>query len=235
MIGLGLMGEVLAGRLMAAGFGVRGYDIDPAKNARLAARGGKAAASPAEVACLRRDRACGVQHRSGRGGGGERAAAGGGGGDGRALHLDLRSGPDRGAGRAARRAKLRFLETPVSGTSEQVRQGDGVGLIGGDPKTAEDIEARARCAVSAALSHRQDRRRRPRQARGQSDPRIEPHGAGGGADLRRAHGARSQGVPRGGEGSGVLLAGDGDQGRENAGRGISRRRAASSRRSRTCT
>ena len=43
VIGLGLMGEVLAGRLMAAGFGVKGYDIDPAKNARLVARGGTAA------------------------------------------------------------------------------------------------------------------------------------------------------------------------------------------------
>ena len=31
VIGLGLMGEVLAGRLMAAGFCVKGYDIDPAK------------------------------------------------------------------------------------------------------------------------------------------------------------------------------------------------------------
>src|SRR6185312_6957632 len=50
LIGLGLMGEVLAGRLMAAGFGVVGTDIDPAKNARLAARGGEAARSPAEVA-----------------------------------------------------------------------------------------------------------------------------------------------------------------------------------------
>src|SRR5947208_1862206 len=53
VIGLGLMGEVLAGRLIAAGFGVKGYDIDLAKNARLVARGGTAA-SPAEVA------ACGV-------------------------------------------------------------------------------------------------------------------------------------------------------------------------------
>src|SRR5258706_11152892 len=53
VIGLGLMGEVLAGRLMAAGFGVKGYDIDPAKNARLVARGGTAAASPAEVAACR--------------------------------------------------------------------------------------------------------------------------------------------------------------------------------------
>ena len=54
VIGLGLMGEVLATRLMAAGFGVLGYDIDPARNARLAERGGQAAASLAEVA------ACGV-------------------------------------------------------------------------------------------------------------------------------------------------------------------------------
>jgi 3-hydroxyisobutyrate dehydrogenase-like beta-hydroxyacid dehydrogenase len=50
LIGLGLMGEVLADRLVAAGFGVLGYDIDPAKNARLVARGGRAAGSPPEVA-----------------------------------------------------------------------------------------------------------------------------------------------------------------------------------------
>ena len=92
--------------------------------------------------------------------------------------------------------KLRFLETPVSGTSEQVRQGDGVGLIGGDPADRGGDCGRSRCAVPAALPYRQDRRRRPRQARGQSDPGAEPHGAGGRADLRRAHGARRQGVPR---------------------------------------
>jgi hypothetical protein len=34
---------------------------------------------------------------------------------------------------------LRFLETPVSGTSEQVRRGDGVGLIGGDPALAAEV------------------------------------------------------------------------------------------------
>ena len=102
VIGLGLMGEVLAGRLMAAGFGVMGYDIDPAKNARLVSRGGEAAGSPAEVA------GCGVialavfstdQVEEVV----ESAAAGGGGGDGGALHQHLRSGPDRGAGQAARR------------------------------------------------------------------------------------------------------------------------------------
>ena len=47
--------------------------------------------------------------------------------------------PDRIAALGARVGdKLRFLETPVSGTSEQVRQGDGVGLIGGDQKIAAD-------------------------------------------------------------------------------------------------
>lgn len=46
--------------------------------------------------------------------------------------------PDRLAALGARVAKqLRFLEAPVSGTSAQVRQGDGVGLIGGDASIAQ--------------------------------------------------------------------------------------------------
>ena len=50
VIGLGLMGSVLAGRLRAAGFAVTGFDIDPAKAGRLAALGGRTAASIAELA-----------------------------------------------------------------------------------------------------------------------------------------------------------------------------------------
>ena len=139
VIGLGLMGEVLGSRLMTAGFGVIGYDIDPAKNARLAARGGTAAASPAEVA------ACGVialavfstdQVEEVT----EKAllpavAAG------TVVLCTSTCDPDRVEALGGRLAgtRLRFLETPVSGTSEQVRQGDGVGLIGGDRRTAEDI------------------------------------------------------------------------------------------------
>src|SRR5436190_7495399 len=139
VIGLGLMGEVLAGRLMTAGFGVKGYDIDPAKNANLMARGGTAAASPAEVA------ACGVialavfstdQVEEVV----ERAllpavAAG------TVVLCTSTCDPDRieALGERLAGTNIRFVETPVSGTSEQVRQGDGVGLIGGDPKTAEDI------------------------------------------------------------------------------------------------
>jgi 3-hydroxyisobutyrate dehydrogenase-like beta-hydroxyacid dehydrogenase len=50
--------------------------------------------------------------------------------------------PDRIAALAARVAPrgLRFLETPVSGTSAQVARGEGTGLIGGDPALAGEIE-----------------------------------------------------------------------------------------------
>src|SRR3990172_6620004 len=50
LVGLGLMGEVCAQRLIAAGFAVVGFDVDAARNERLAALGGCAAASIAEVA-----------------------------------------------------------------------------------------------------------------------------------------------------------------------------------------
>ncbi len=140
VIGLGLMGEVLATRLMAAGFGVMGHDIDPAKNARLTARGGKAVASPAEVAVCRvialavfsTDQVEGVVENELL----PAVAAG------TVVLCTSTCDPDRieALGRRLAGTGLRFLETPVSGSSEQVRQGDGVGLIGGDPKTAEDVK-----------------------------------------------------------------------------------------------
>jgi 3-hydroxyisobutyrate dehydrogenase-like beta-hydroxyacid dehydrogenase len=139
VIGLGLMGEVLAGRLMAASFGVKGYDIDPAKNARLAARGGEAAASTAEVAScgvialavFSTDQVEEVVEKELL----PAVAAG------TVVLCTSTCDPDRmeALGRRLAGSRIRFLETPVSGTSEQVRQGDGVGLIGGDPKTAEEI------------------------------------------------------------------------------------------------
>ena len=49
--------------------------------------------------------------------------------------------PDRIAALAARVTPrgLHFLEAPVSGTSEQVRRGEGVGLIGGDPQAEAEV------------------------------------------------------------------------------------------------
>src|SRR5437660_9719352 len=50
VIGIGLMGEVFARRLLSVGFSVVGFDIDPAKTARLAEFGARPAASIADVA-----------------------------------------------------------------------------------------------------------------------------------------------------------------------------------------
>ncbi len=142
VIGLGLMGEVLAARLMASGFGVKGYDVDPGKNAKLASMGGQAAASPADVAAACDTIALAVFNTDQV----EEVTE-------KALLPNAKPGtivlctstcdPDRieALGERLKGSNLRFLETPVSGTSEQVRVGDGVGLIGGDPKTADDAKA----------------------------------------------------------------------------------------------
>jgi 3-hydroxyisobutyrate dehydrogenase-like beta-hydroxyacid dehydrogenase len=138
LMGLGLMGEVLAGRLMAAGFAVCGYDIDPAKNTRLEAMGGQAASAsevarcdPVILAVFSTDQVEDVVENV-------LAPVSG---DGKTVLCTSTCDPDRIAALAERVAPngIRFLETPVSGTSEQVRAGDGVGLIGGDPKVAAEV------------------------------------------------------------------------------------------------
>src|SRR6186997_2615531 len=50
IVGLGLMGSALAQRLIGAGYGVTGFDIDAEKLRSLEKPGGTAAASPADVA-----------------------------------------------------------------------------------------------------------------------------------------------------------------------------------------
>ncbi|MPZ57834.1 MAG: NAD-binding protein [Rhizobiales bacterium] len=139
VIGLGLMGEVFAHRLIDGGHAVIGYDIDAAKRVRLAAMGGQEAPSIADMAT-----ACDVlvlavfdtsqvedvveNHIL--------PAVG----DGSSVIVLCTStcDPDRIAALGTRviARGLRFLETPVSGTSEQVRRGEGVGLIGGDRDVA---------------------------------------------------------------------------------------------------
>jgi 3-hydroxyisobutyrate dehydrogenase-like beta-hydroxyacid dehydrogenase len=136
VIGVGLMGEVYARRLVAAGFTVIGYDVDPAKNARLAGLDAQAGTladiaqkcEPIVVAVFNTEQVEDVvEHAL------IPAAAG------KIVLVTSTCDPDRIAALGARVGdKLRFLETPVSGTSEQVRQGDGVGLIGGDQKIAAD-------------------------------------------------------------------------------------------------
>jgi 3-hydroxyisobutyrate dehydrogenase-like beta-hydroxyacid dehydrogenase len=136
VIGVGLMGEVYARRLIAAGFTVIGYDVEPANNARLANFGAQAGTladiaqkcEPIVVAVFNTEQVEDVVERALI-----PAAAG------KIVLATSTCDPDRIAALGARVGdKLRFLETPVSGTSEQVRQGDGVGLIGGDQKIAAD-------------------------------------------------------------------------------------------------
>jgi 3-hydroxyisobutyrate dehydrogenase len=144
VIGLGLMGEVFSRRLIDGGQSVVGYDIDAAKGVRLKDMGGRAAASTAEVA-----RGCdpivlAVFDTSQVEDVVENHILPAVGEVSRKIVLCASTcDPDRIAALGERVIPrgIRFLETPVSGTSEQVRRGDGVGLIGGNRDTAAEAEA----------------------------------------------------------------------------------------------
>ena len=135
LIGLGLMGEVYASRLIAAGYDVIGFDLDAARNERLRQIGGRVGSladvarngNPIVVAVFSTDQVEDVVERALL-----PAAAG------KIVICTSTCDPDQLAALGARIEKqLRFLEAPVSGTSAQVRHGDGVGLIGGDAQVAE--------------------------------------------------------------------------------------------------
>ena len=155
LIGIGLLGQAFAHRLLAAGFAVVGFDVDPAKNAKLAQLGGGGAASAAELA-----RRCDpvvlavfstdqVEHVVER----ELLPALGE-GSGNIVLCASTCDPDRIAalgGRVAMRG-LQLLETPVSGASGQVSRGEGVGLIGGDAEIVRAAEPVLR-ALFASYFH----------------------------------------------------------------------------------
>ena len=135
LVGVGLMGEALARRLIGAGLRVIGLDIDAAKAARLAALGGEAATSIAELArqcdpivlavfdtdqveaVVEQEVLPALSDKSGK-----------------VVLCTSTCDPDRIARLGTRVAArgVTLLEAPVSGTSEQVKRGQGVGLIGGD-------------------------------------------------------------------------------------------------------
>jgi 3-hydroxyisobutyrate dehydrogenase-like beta-hydroxyacid dehydrogenase len=138
VIGLGLMGEVFSRRLLDAGRAVIGYDIDPAKGERLAEMRGQAAGSVAAVARTADCIILAVFNTAQCEEVTEAILAMRGEDSGVILLCTSTVDPDRIAALGERVVPrgLRFLETPVSGTSEQVRRGDGVGLIAGDQETA---------------------------------------------------------------------------------------------------
>ena len=143
IVGLGLMGEVYAQRLIDAGIQVTGYDIDPPRRARLNAVGGRAVESIADLAKPARAFLIAVfntaqvedviEHH---------LLPALGEGSGKIVMVMSTCDPDQVARLAARITPrgIRYLDAPVSGTSDQVRRGDGVALIGGDPTIAAELK-----------------------------------------------------------------------------------------------
>lgn len=141
IVGTGLMGTACAKRLLGAGFAVLGHDVDARKTAALEALGARRADSIAELA-----RACDAAvlavFDTGQVEEVTEALAGARPADARPLTVVCVStcDPDRIAALAARlpAARLRFVEAPVSGTSEQTARGEAVGLVGGERAAVEE-------------------------------------------------------------------------------------------------
>ena len=143
VIGVGLMGTACARRLRGAGLEVLGYDVDAAKLAALRSLGGRGAGSIAEIA-----RGCdqvvlavfdtGQVEDAIEGPQGLLAARPAGAPP-LAVICVSTCDPDRIAALAGRlpAGRVQFIESPVSGTSEQVARGDALGLVAGDRAAAD--------------------------------------------------------------------------------------------------
>jgi 3-hydroxyisobutyrate dehydrogenase-like beta-hydroxyacid dehydrogenase len=136
------MGEVYAKRLLDAGIPVVGFDIDPPRRARLNEIGGRAVNSIAELAAPARciiiavfntDQVADVIENH--------LLPALGDGSNKIVLCMSTCDPDQVAALAARVMPrgIRYLDVPVSGTSDQVRRGDGVALIGGDCAIAGEV------------------------------------------------------------------------------------------------
>ncbi len=144
VIGIGLMGMACAKRMRAAGLELLGYDVDAGKLDAFVKLGGKAAASVAQIARECRQVVLAVFSTDQV----EQTVD--------ALVAALPAGhaplialcvstcdPDR-ISRLYERTpadKVRYVEAPVSGTSQQTEAGDALGMIGGDPAAAAECKA----------------------------------------------------------------------------------------------
>jgi 3-hydroxyisobutyrate dehydrogenase-like beta-hydroxyacid dehydrogenase len=137
--GLGLLGSALAHRLLGAGYSPKGFDIDAAKTAAFAKAGGSAATldqvAHCDVMLLAVFDTSQVEDVV------SNAALPALAGAPKTVLVASTCDPDRVAALAASVAPrgLTLLETPVSGSSAQVRAGDGVGLIGGDKDAIDGV------------------------------------------------------------------------------------------------
>ncbi len=142
IVGLGLMGEVYAKRLLDKKIPVTGYDIDAARRSRLALIGGKPADSIAALAKAARCIIIAVFNTEQVEDVVENHLLPALGEGSNKIVLCMSTvDPDRVAALAGRVIPrgIRYLDVPVSGTSDQVRRGDGVALIGGDMAIVDDV------------------------------------------------------------------------------------------------
>lgn len=136
IIGAGLLGTACLQRLIGSGQQVAVYDVDASKRATAAKLGAIAAASIEEVAqtceiivlaVFNTDQVSTVIE--GKGGIAETTASA----EPRIVVCMSTCDPDQLAAIAGRvQGRVRLLEVPLSGTSRQVAEGSGVGLVGGD-------------------------------------------------------------------------------------------------------
>ena len=135
LIGIGLLGNVLAERLLAGGFTVLGYDLDPDRQSAFSRAGGTPAPDAATVlaACPRvllslpshREVTALLEAQS--------AALPPG-----LIVIDTTTGDPAAAELLARELAARgvtYLDATVSGSSAQVREGIAIMMVGGDAAT----------------------------------------------------------------------------------------------------
>jgi putative dehydrogenase len=148
VIGAGLMGTVITQRLIAAGFEVLAYDVDAQKREAIGRTGAKPQSAAAvviagceiNVLCVfNTDQV--EEVIAGRGGGVDAIAQSGTGA--RIFIVTSTCDPDRIAALAQRVAPhaAHVVEAPISGTSRQVANGDGVFLIGGEREPIDRASA----------------------------------------------------------------------------------------------
>jgi len=137
--GLGLLGSALAHRLIQAGYSPKGYDIDPDKIAALAKAGGIAATldevAHCDVVLLAVFDTSQVEDVV------TNAVLPSLTGVPKIVLCASTCDPDRIAAlsETVSARGLTLVETPVSGSSAQVRNGDGVGLIGGNKDAIDGV------------------------------------------------------------------------------------------------
>lgn len=132
LIGVGLVGTAIAERLLAAGWGIIGWDLDPGRRAALAAAGGTVAGGVVEVFAasdhvllsLPTDEVVVAVLRDADG-----ALRPG------QVVVDTSTGAPESAVAQARRLSERgvaYLDATVSGSSQQLRDGEAVLLVGAE-------------------------------------------------------------------------------------------------------